>query len=151
MPLKLVILILAQTFTLPTQPRRLQGTCLPTIGRPCMPFAQVPLPNFFGFFLGGGDSEGERSTTQLHPTHMTNDEYKDSPFPPNIDAIREFLFVFRIRIGSLERKIGSSSSSSSREVGAGAGAGARARHRWMRSIPFFSFYLWFVRRKTEDW
>jgi hypothetical protein len=70
---------------------------------------------------------------------MTNDEYKDSPFPPNVDAIREFLFVFRIRIGSLERKTGSSSSSSSsREVGGGAGPG-RATHGCDRS--FFLFFL----------
>jgi hypothetical protein len=36
------------------------GTCLPTIDRPCMPFAQVPLPIFFWVwcFLRNGLGEG---------------------------------------------------------------------------------------------
>lgn len=141
MPLKLLILMLAQALTLPIQPQSLQGrACLPSIGHAC-PLDKSPAHIFLGLvFFGKRVEGGEKSTTQRHPTHMTNDEYKDCLFPPNVDAIREFLFVFRIRIGSLERKKGSSSSSSlSREVGGRGGAGAC--HRWMRSIPFFSFYF----------
>jgi hypothetical protein len=59
MPLKLIILMLAQALPLPIQPRRLQGrACLPSIGHAC-PLDKSPA-QFFGvwFFLGNGWGEG---------------------------------------------------------------------------------------------